>query len=84
MQLGKQSLENRQKHDRWATLGVNKKEELEIVKAQLHNLDLLIHIDGKELAPKQAVCWFWALPKYQFGELWASRVACISMTLVAM
>ena len=43
-------------------------EELEMARAWLHDQDLMMDDNGKELPPERALHRYWALSKCQFGD----------------
>ena len=51
-------------------------EELETVWAWLHNQDLLMDHNGKELPPERALCRYRALSKFQFGDTVGEATRC--------
>ena len=50
--------------------------EPEIVHAWLHDLDLLIGFNGKDLPLEQVVCRFWALSKCHFWDTVVEAIWC--------
>ena len=57
-------------------------EELEMVRAWLHDQDLMMDYNGKELLLEWALCRYWALSKCQFGDTvseaaWHAFLCCL-------